>query len=117
MTNMRQAQNMTAEEAYAKSIEGLEAYVGNDRLELRRVADNMLAQNILHQDLGMFPGDIHASYDLSDEVRDRLIAHARQDAAHAVLNTTRLLSDVRELAAEVKALKEVLAEILKEKNR
>lgn len=51
-------------------------------------AEAMLAARarfILHDDLGQVAGSHLHDYRLTDEVRDRLIAHARQDAAHAVI--------------------------------
>lgn len=46
--------------------------------------DAALARNILHDDLGYFT-DPNTTYHLNDTVRDRLIAHTRQDAAHALV--------------------------------
>jgi hypothetical protein len=43
------------------------------------------ARNVLHQDLGYF-GEEPDTYSLSEDTRDRLLAHARQDASHAVMN-------------------------------
>jgi hypothetical protein len=54
------------------------------------------AKNILHEDLGRFDTILHW-YRLDDDARDRLIAHTRQDAAHALLNTATLLDQVRAL--------------------
>jgi len=59
--------------------------------------NNQIARTILLDDLGM-SGYGHAegelrfpSYDLDAETRDRLIAHARQDAAWGAANTASLL--------------------------
>ncbi len=52
--------------------------------------DAEFARLILHEDLGYLKKTWPTSYSLDEETRDRLIAHARQDAAHAVVNTTRL---------------------------
>lgn len=44
--------------------------------------------NILQDDLGQFSDSIKFDYHLDDTTRDRLIAHARQDAAMAYLMAT-----------------------------
>jgi len=49
------------------------------------------ARNVLHEDLGRF-GDPNQHYSLDDDTRDRLIAHARQDASHAVLNSDKAMN-------------------------
>ena len=49
-----------------------------------------LARHVLHEDLGHY--DIpRATYNLNDKTRDILLAHARQDAAHAVINSSKLV--------------------------
>jgi hypothetical protein len=45
----------------------------------------------------------HQTYNLDEDARDRLLAHGRQDAAHAVLNTS-LLNDVLLLKSRVRRL-------------
>ncbi|CCV06714.1 conserved hypothetical protein [Mesorhizobium metallidurans STM 2683] len=52
--------------------------------------NSMVARNILHEELGYF-SDVQTSYSLDEETRDRLIAHGRQDAAHALTNTIALM--------------------------
>jgi uncharacterized membrane protein YccC len=58
--------------------------------------NSIAARNILHEDLGRFDTILHR-YQLDDDTRNRLIAHVRQDAAHALLNTATLLQQVRAL--------------------
>ena len=41
-------------------------------------------------------------YEIDKETRDRLIAHARQDAAHAVPNTVAIMQDVLALKADLR---------------
>jgi hypothetical protein len=41
-------------------------------------------------------------YEIDQETRDRLIAHARQDAAHAVPNTVAIMQDVLALKADLR---------------
>lgn len=55
-----------------------------------------LSQNILQHELGDFGEWDGPQYKLDDETRDRLLAHARQDAAAALLL-------VRHAAVEAKA--------------
>ncbi len=45
-----------------------------------------IAQNVLHEDM-----DDGQRYRFDDAQRDRIMAHARQDASHAVLNTSSIL--------------------------
>jgi hypothetical protein len=56
----------------------------------------VVARNVLQEDLGRFNGRLHP-YHLDDDTRDRLLAHARQDAAHALGNTAALLDQIRSL--------------------
>jgi hypothetical protein len=58
--------------------------------------NSIVAKNVLHEDLGRFD-TIPQWYRLDTDTRDRLIAHARQDAAHALFNTATLLEQVRTL--------------------
>jgi hypothetical protein len=53
----------------------------------------VVARNVLQEDLGRFAGRLHA-YHLDDDTRDRLLAHTRQDAAHALCNTAVLLDQI-----------------------
>jgi hypothetical protein len=52
--------------------------------------NRLVAQNMLHQELGRFK-ERPPNYRLDEVTRDRLIVHARQDAAHALLNTISLM--------------------------
>ena len=77
--------------------EGLKAAIAAHKALGRRDTtsdNNVVAQNILEGDLGYFRDAGIAQYDLDEEARDRLIAHARQDAALAVLNSASLLAEV-----------------------
>jgi len=55
-----------------------------------------VARNVLHEDLG-YVGDRRIGYDLEDDTKDILLAHARQDAAHALLNSVTLLKKQKRL--------------------
>ncbi|TAT69986.1 hypothetical protein [Rhizobium ruizarguesonis] len=50
----------------------------------QREVDAAIARNILHEELGQFSNPQRV-YQLDEATRDRLIAHGRQDAAHALL--------------------------------
>jgi hypothetical protein len=74
--------------ATLKSVRGLRGYPDQN-------ADNaLIAQNVLLEDLGHF-GPNTPKYSFDSETRDRLIAHARQDAAHALINTSTLLQEMQ----------------------
>jgi len=65
--------------------------------------DATIARNILHEDLGHFDSQL-TTYGLDDATRDRLIAHARQDAAHAVMGIGTLTKEVRGLRRSISAV-------------
>lgn len=58
--------------------------------------DAVTAQNVLHEDLGYYRTKT-AEYDLDQAHRDKLLAHARQDAAHAVYAGNSAEREVRKL--------------------
>jgi hypothetical protein len=58
---------------------------------------------VLHEDLG-WVGESHHTYELDEDTRDRLLAHGRQDAAHAVYNSSSLLDEVQLLRHQVRRL-------------
>lgn len=58
--------------------------------------DATTARNILHGDLGIFDDEL-TTYNLDQATRDRLLAHARQDAAHALISVIKLSREVRSL--------------------
>ena len=53
---------------------------------------------------GNLVGEWHHTYDVDEETRHRLLAHGRQDASHAVLNTSSLLDEVLLLKRQVRRL-------------
>lgn len=55
------------------------------------------ARNILHEDLGYIGDDTQTCYHLDEDTRDRLIAHARQDAALACVSITGIRKEIRTL--------------------
>jgi hypothetical protein len=83
----------TAEDALKLKISALRrwTYPGDPKLE--GLIRGAVAQNVLHEDLGLH-ADEPRYYDLDQETRDRLLAHARQDAAHALINTEDILDQL-----------------------
>ncbi|MCJ2112970.1 hypothetical protein MKK64_17455 [Methylobacterium sp. E-025] len=60
----------------------------------------VIARETLHDELG-YNGPPETQYDLDQGTRDILLAHARQDAAHALCNSIALLKRVKELTRAV----------------
>ena len=52
-----------------------------------------ISRNILDDDLGLFTDSYNSNYELDGQTRDRLIVHARQDAAMACI----IASDTHQL--------------------
>lgn len=49
--------------------------------------NNFVAKNVVHQEIGVYGDDADLkTYSLSEAMRDRLIVHARQDAASAMIH-------------------------------
>jgi hypothetical protein len=61
-----------------------------------KTANNHTAQVVLDTELGKYTDKV-PTYQLDQETRDRLLAHARQDAAEALLNTRSLLDELHRL--------------------
>jgi hypothetical protein len=68
--------------------------------------DNYAAAfSTLQREIGHFPDDTHLDcYEFDEAIRNRLLAHGRQDAAHALMNTASLLNRVVSLQRQVAAL-------------
>lgn len=73
--------------------------------------DAASARDILREDLGYFD-HVPTVYALDDKTRDRLIAHARQDAAHAALSVGSLTRDVRKLQGFIRLVLILLLTLL-----
>ena len=69
---------------------------------------NIYARNILHEELGYF-GPVETRYRLDTETRDRLIAHARQDAALASFAVSELEERVKREAFKTRVYVTILA--------
>jgi hypothetical protein len=55
-----------------------------------------IARSVLHEELG-YIGSQREPYNLSSATRDILIAHGRQDAAHALSNSRAILDRLQKL--------------------
>ena len=83
----------TAEEAYKAAMDAHKLIGSRNTVS----DNNVLANNILEGDLGYFSNRGLQNYDLDKETRDRLIAHARQDAALAVINSSSILNELKKI--------------------
>jgi hypothetical protein len=72
-------------------------------VDLRKQMNLTIAENALELDLGKF-ADTLPSYRIDQETRDRLIAHARRDAAEAVCSTRNLIDEIYRLKSEKRNL-------------
>ncbi len=67
--------------------------------------NGIVARDVLHGEIGLNgPSERHEPYHLDADTRDILIAHGRQDAAHALLNTMTLVTEVASLRRVVVVL-------------
>ncbi|MDC0986909.1 hypothetical protein OAS67_06485 [Alphaproteobacteria bacterium] len=64
---------------------------------------NAIAQNVLRQDMGIF-GAPPTTYNFDDGTKNRLIAHARQDAASAKVSSDYALEGIQKLQTSVRRL-------------
>jgi hypothetical protein len=97
---MKKWEEMSAREAYEVIMSAIRKVSPGE--DLRGIAAEKLAETILASDLGRY-SDPRPEYSLDDTTRDRLIAHARLDAAHALHVALRISSEVRWLATLVGA--------------
>jgi len=67
-------------------------------------ANHIIARNILDAELGRYADELPV-YHFDQETRDRLLVHARQDAAEALCNTTSLMNDVHQLKSALRELR------------
>ena len=72
----------TADEELKAALNAIKLIPASKR-QKKKLGWSALSKNVLHDDLGYYSdsADTNAIYNLSDETRDRLIAHIRQDAA------------------------------------
>jgi hypothetical protein len=91
---MRKQDKLTAEDALNKELQNARRWA--TAKEWDAVKQAITARNILGEDLDHFTPPPMV-YELDEDVRDRLMAHTRQDAAHALMNTINLLEEVRRM--------------------
>jgi hypothetical protein len=72
------------------AVRAQKSMTGNDPFWINRA----ISAHGLHADLGIFRDHEVPYYDMDEHIRDRLIAHARQDAAHALLNTHSIFAEL-----------------------
>ena len=77
---------LSAEDLKARLLaeEKLALSTGGPWTEAHR--SRVIARNVLQEEIGRF-GPMGTIYSLSEDERDRLIAHTRQDSAHALMIT------------------------------
>lgn len=62
----------------------------------------LVASNVLKEELGLFEGYDPPDYNLDKDTADVLLAHARQDAAHALTNTASILEQLTSVQRQVR---------------
>ena len=87
-----------AEEDLIRRLKLIEKLDGKSDIKHRSMT---IARNVLHEDLGHF-GEPESSYHLDEKTRDRLIAHARQDAANSMCLIGDLLENIQTLEGRVR---------------
>ena len=87
----------TADEALKQAMIGINSLPMSHR-QRKEAGWSALSKNVLHDDLGYYSdsADTNAIYNLSDETRDRLIAHSRQDAAMVYSQCTDIYHNANE---------------------
>lgn len=71
----------SAQEAYQAAVQAAEALHGKGTLASESAQNDALGANVLHEELGYYGPPDSPTYELDDETRNRLLAHARQDIA------------------------------------
>jgi hypothetical protein len=66
-------------------------------------ANLLVARTVLHEEMGRY-GEQPLEYSLQPKTADTLLVHARQDAAHALLNTVSLLEHGAKISAQLRLL-------------
>ena len=89
----------TASDDLKTRLQVIRGVEGNNQAAI----DATTARNILHEELGFF-SDEQTTYNMDEVTRNRLIAHTRQDAAHAVLSVGNVAREVDKLKRLAKAI-------------
>ena len=91
-----------AYDAQISAIEGIHALLSSDRLRAAPEKAGAFGRNVLQEELGHFGSWTGGSYELDDEQRDRLLAHARQDVAACFGLLTSLTHEMSEIHKELR---------------
>jgi hypothetical protein len=88
----------TAKEALKQTVEALRAvHVRTEFLDPK--INRAIAGNVVDAELGKY-ADPQPTYHLDQETRDRLLVHARRDAAEALWHVHSLMTEVHRLKSE-----------------
>ncbi|QND42398.1 hypothetical protein HB770_11755 [Rhizobium leguminosarum bv. viciae] len=85
---------LTFKEAVKLDLDSIKSVNGKVTQDAKEAS---FAQHILKEDLGELKNDWLAVYSLDEDTRDRLIAHARQDAALACASSANTKKEVKRL--------------------
>lgn len=95
--------NVSAEKSLSAALNAFDALTpksAKDRLSGRNA---VVARNVLHEELG-YIGERRDPYHLDDDTRDILLAHARQDTAHALINSVSTLRELQSIQRRLGAI-------------
>jgi hypothetical protein len=92
----------TSREALVADIEALRA-VHAPGEHLKKKENHIIARITLHSELGEYADHLPV-YHLDQEKRDRLLVHARQDAAEALCHASSLMDEVHQLKAALRSM-------------
>jgi hypothetical protein len=91
----------TAQEALAIALK-TQKFLSVPGSNWTKLANHIIARNVLDSELGRFADELPV-YHLDQETRDRLLVHARQDAAEAMCHVSSLMDDVHQLRATLRS--------------
>jgi hypothetical protein len=89
------------------SQEALETALKTQRMlfvrgsDWNKQANHIIARNVFDSELGRYADDLPV-YHLDEDTRDRLLAHARKDAAEALCHLRYLMDEVHQLKATLR---------------
>jgi hypothetical protein len=92
----------TAEEALAVVLKAQRS-ISLPGSDWNKQANHLVARNVLHSELGRY-ADSQPIYALDQETRDRLLVHARQDAAEAMCHARSLMDEVHQLKSALRGV-------------
>lgn len=67
-------------------------------------ANCLIARNVFQEEIGRYGEHGGVRYDFDQKTHDILLAHVRQDAAHALLNTESLLEHGAKISTQLRVL-------------